>query len=194
MIPGSVPSCAARRASPAPPGDKCSGTTSTNCSASRTEELRRLAFAIRRGDPGLTLNPTALVNEAWVKMARSAPFEATSVLHFKRIAGRAMRQLLVESARRRRTGKRGGGDLVVTFDEALHTPAHTADDVIALDEALAVLATLSPRQAEVVEHRYFAGLDIPGTAQLLGISEATVLRDWRAAKAWLGAELRRRTP
>ena len=155
------------------------------------EELRRLASSIRRRDPGLTLNPTALVNEAWVKMARSTSFEATSVLHFKRIAGRAMRQLLVESARRRQTGKRGNGQLLVTFDESLHTPVHTADDVIALDAALAALGTLSPRQAEVVEHRYFAGLDIPDTARLLGISEATVLRDWRAAKAWLAAELRR---
>ena len=155
------------------------------------EELRRLAASVKRGDPGLTLNPTALVNQAWLKLARSAPFLSTSPLHFKRIAARAMRQILVESARRRHADKRGGRQLLVTFDESVHQPAATGSDLLALDDALEALARLNPRQAQVVEHRYFGGLDIPQTAALLEVSEATVLRDWRAAKAWLAVQLRR---
>lgn len=155
------------------------------------EELRRLASAVRRNDPAATLNPTALVHEAWIKLAASAPVAATSQLHFKRIAARAMRQVLIEAARRRKALKRGVGAALVTFDEALDTPAAVADDVLALDAALDGLARISPRQATMVESRFFGGLDIPETAELLGVSEATILRDWRAAKAWLGHELRR---
>lgn len=155
-------------------------------------ELRRLAASVRRGDPNATLTPTALVNQAWVKLAGSAGFRSTSNLHFKRIAARAMRQVLIESARRRHASKRGGSDaLLVTFDESIHQAATTGRDLLALDVALEELARLSPRQAQVVEHRYFGGLDIPETAALLDVSEATVLRDWRAAKAWLATQLRR---
>jgi RNA polymerase sigma factor (TIGR02999 family) len=154
------------------------------------EELRRLATSVRRDDPNLSLNPTALVNEAWLKLAGSAPFAATSRLHFKRIAARAMRQVLVEAARRRHAGKRGGGAAPVTFDEAVGQVEAGADEVLALDAALEDLARLHPRQATMIESRFFGGLDIPETARLLGVSEATVLRDWRAAKAWLARELR----
>ena len=155
------------------------------------EELRRLASTVRKGDASATLNPTALVNQVWLKLARSSDFENTSVLHFKRIAARAMRQLLIESARRRHAGKRGAGAALITFDESVHQAAVNAREVLALDAALDALARLSPRQAQVVESRYFGGLDIPETAALLQVSEATVLRDWRAAKAWLATELRR---
>lgn len=155
------------------------------------EELRRLAASVRRDDPAATISPTALVNEAWLKLADSPAVARTSPLHFKRIAARAMRQVLVEAARRRNAEKRGGGVPVVTFDDAMSSVA-TADDVLGLDAALEALAQIEPRQALMVESRYFGGLDVAETAALLGVSEATVLRDWRAAKAWLARELRHR--
>jgi RNA polymerase sigma-70 factor, ECF subfamily len=156
------------------------------------EELRRLASSVRRGDPSATLNPTALVNEAWLKLANSPEIASTSRLHFKRIAARAMRQVLVEAARRRNARKRGGPDGVnVTFDESLGDGAQLGNDLVALDAALEELARVNPRQATMVECRFFGGLDIPETAELLEISEATVLRDWRAVKAWLANELHR---
>jgi len=154
------------------------------------EELRRLAAAVRRNDPSATLSPTALVNEAWLKLRESPGVANTTRLHFKRIAARAMRQVLIEAARRRRSEKRGGGAVVVTFDDALHDSASTAEDLVALDDALNDLAQLEPRQAMLVESRFFGGMDVAETAQLLDVSESTVLRDWRAAKAWLARELR----
>lgn len=154
------------------------------------EELRRLAAAVRRDDPNASLSPTTLVNEAWLKLARSPELASLSHLHFKRVAARAMRQVLIEAARRRQAGKRGAGAVVVTFDDALNQSVSTAQELLALDEALDELAQLHPRQAIMVESRFFGGLDIPETAALLQVSEATVLRDWRAAKAWLARELR----
>jgi len=154
------------------------------------EELRRLAASVRRDDPGASLSPTALVNEAWLKLAGSPPFVLTSRLHFKRIAARAMRQVLIEAARRRSARKRGGGGLAqVTFDEGIHPAGNGPDELLALDTALEGLARISPRQATMVESRFFAGLDVAETAELLGVSEATILRDWRAAKAWLAKEM-----
>ena len=155
------------------------------------DELRRLAATVRRNDPAATLSPTGLVNEAWLKLADSPGVAHTSPLHFKRIAARAMRQVLVEAARRRNADKRGGGAPVVTFDEAM-SAVTTADDVLGLDAALEELTRIEPRQALMVESRFFGGLDVAETAELLGVSEATVLRDWRAARAWLGRELRQR--
>lgn len=155
------------------------------------DELRRLAAAIRRDDPAATISPTALVNEAWLKLAASPDLRPASRLHFRRIAGRAMRQVLVEAARRRNATKRGGGLAPVTFEEGLDEAPASSEQVLALDEALARLARLSPRQAQMVECRFFGGLEVTEVAELLGISEATVLRDWRAARAWLAAELRR---
>ena len=156
------------------------------------EELRRLASAVRRGDPSATLSPTALVNEAWLKLAKSPAIGATSRLHFKRIAARAMRQLLVEAARRRNADKRGGGaEVTILFDDAVKKSPSGGDELLALDHALGTLAEMNPRQAVMVESRFFGGLDIPETAAMLDVSEATVLRDWRAAKAWLANELRK---
>ncbi len=157
------------------------------------EELRRLASNVKRGDQGGTLNPTALVNEAWVKLASSPGFASTSRLHFKRIAARAMRQVLVEAARRRNAHKRGGEVAVITFDESLTATAECGKEVLALDNALEELARINPRQALMVESRFFGGLDVSETAELLEMSEATILRDWRAAKAWLAHELRKET-
>jgi RNA polymerase sigma factor (TIGR02999 family) len=154
------------------------------------EELRRLAVAVRRGDPSATLSPTALVNEAWLKLRESPGVARLTRVHFKRVAARAMRQVLVEAARRRRASKRGGGVALVTFDESLHEGASGADALLALDQALRDLAKIQPRQATLVESRFFGGLDVAETAELLEVSESTVLRDWRAAKAWLAHELR----
>jgi len=156
------------------------------------EELRRLAAAVRRDHPNATLSPTALVNEAWLKLAAFPPAQFTSDLHFKRIAARAMRQVLVEAARRRKAVKRGGAERFVAFDQTLGIAATWGDDLLGLDDALADLARISPRQAQMVEYRFFGGLDVAETAALLEISEATVLRDWRAAKAWLAGAIRRR--
>ena len=156
------------------------------------EELRRLASSVRRNDPNITLSPTALVNEAWLKLANSPNVATTSRLHFKRIAARAMRQVLVEAARRRNASKRarGAGAIFVAFDGPLEAAA-CEDDLLALEDAMRELEQAEPRQAMLVESRFFGGLDIAETAELLQVSEATVLRDWRAAKAWLAHRLRR---
>ena len=156
------------------------------------EELRRLASSVKRGDPSDTLSATALVNEAWLRLAKSPSMAVTSRLHFKRIAARAMRQLLIEAARRRNAHKRGGGDAVtIAFEDSPENMSTCSDDLLALDTALAQLARLNPRQAMIVETRFFGGLEVGEAAKLFDISEATVLRDWRAAKAWLAHELRR---
>jgi RNA polymerase sigma factor (TIGR02999 family) len=158
------------------------------------EELRRLASSVRRSDPLASVSPTALVNAAWLKLAGSPAFRAASKLHFKRIAARAMRQVLVEAARRRHAGKRGGQDVVVAFDESVEPSVSTTRDLLALDEALEDLARINPRQALMIESRYFGGLDVTETAALLEVSEATILRDWRAARAWLASQIARTRP
>lgn len=158
------------------------------------EELRRLASTVRRRDPSVTLSPTALVHEAWLKLAKSPAFETTSKMHFKRIAARAMRELLIEAARRRHASKRGGGAegvLLVTFGDSPEETTSCVEEMLLLDAALNELARVNPRQAMMVESRFFGGLEISETAALLDVSEATILRDWRAAKAWLAHELRR---
>jgi RNA polymerase sigma factor (TIGR02999 family) len=155
------------------------------------EELRRLASAVKRDDRNASLSPTTLVNEAFLKLAHAPRFKALSHLHFKRIVARAMRQVLVEAARRRNADKRGGpGVTFVTWDESLANGVTSSDDVLALDAALESLARLHPRQAEMVVCRFFGGLDVVETAALLDVSEATILRDWRAAKAWLAKEIK----
>jgi RNA polymerase sigma factor (TIGR02999 family) len=155
------------------------------------EELRRLAASVRRGESSATLSPTVLVNEAWIKLARTPAVASVSRLHFKRIAGRAMRQVLVEAARRRNADKRGGGLPNVVLEEASERAEADAGELLALDAALERLAAINPRQAAMIESRFFGGLDVDETAELLEVSPATILRDWRAAKAWLAAEIRR---
>jgi RNA polymerase sigma factor (TIGR02999 family) len=158
------------------------------------QELRRLAASVRRGSSDLSLSPTTLVNEAWAKLAGSPGVASTSRLHFMRIAARAMRQVLVEAARRKSAEKRGGrGIAFVTLDESLAQAASTSEELLALDAALEELAEMQPRHAKMVEYRFFAGLDITETAALLEVSEATVHRDWRAVKAWLARKLREAT-
>ena len=154
------------------------------------EELRRLAAAVRRSDAHATLSPTTLVNEAWLKLSRNPPPGFESKLHFKRIAARAMRQVLVEAARKKNALRHGGRALLVTLDDGADRASADASGLIALDEALKELSRINPRQASMIEARFFGGLDIAETAELLRVSEATVLRDWRAARAWLSIELR----
>jgi RNA polymerase sigma factor (TIGR02999 family) len=130
-----------------------------------------------------------------MKLSRAPAVAATSPLHFKRIAAYAMRQVLVDAARRRQAQVRGGGMQRVTFDETsnvgIAASQATDREVLALDNALDALARTQPRQAALVEARFFGGLETAEIADLLSISEATVLRDWRAAKAWLAVEVRR---
>lgn len=154
------------------------------------EELRRLAGAVRRSDAKATLSPTTLVNEAWLRLSKNPPAEFGSKLHFKRVAARAMRQILIDAARRRNAFRHGGGMLLVTLDEGIERTTATESELIALDDAVTSLALINPRQAAMVEARFFGGLDVSEIAEALGVSEATVLRDWRAAKAWLSVELR----
>lgn len=153
------------------------------------EELRRLASHVRRNDPAASLSPTTLVNEAWLRLAGSPGLAPESKLHFKRIAARAMRQVLIEAARRRHAAKRGGGASKVTFDESLDSAVTTAAEFLRLNTALGALGEANPRQAQMVECRFFGGLDVEETARVLGVSEATIARDWRAARAWLAGQL-----
>lgn len=153
------------------------------------EELRLLAATVRGGDPSETLNPTALVNEVYLKLAGSLRLTPDSLVHFKRIAARAMRQVLVEAARRRKALKRGGDYVFVALDEAIGGGTGTAEEVVQLHDALEKLAQIRPRLAQVVEYRFFGGFDLVETAELVGVSQATVVRDWRTARAWLAKRL-----
>jgi RNA polymerase sigma factor (TIGR02999 family) len=161
--------------------------------AASYKELRHLASVVKGRDQSATLNPTALVHEAWLKMSSSPGLVATSQLHFKRIAARAMRQVLIEAARRRKRLKRGGGEqtvLITAESSEVQTPL-PEDELLTLDVALEELARMNARQAMIVESRFFGGLEFTEVAELLEVSEATVFRDWRAARAWLELELRR---
>jgi RNA polymerase sigma factor (TIGR02999 family) len=154
------------------------------------DELRRLAHRVRGGRAGDTLNTTALVHEAYLKLSASADLRLKSRAHFFALAARAMRQIVMDAARRQLADKRGGTEAVsVTLDEALQPEPLRASQLVALDEALARLDQVDPRRARVVEHRIFSGLTADETAALLGVSRPTVERDWRAARAWLAVEL-----
>lgn len=155
------------------------------------EELLRLASYARRRDPSVTTS-AALVNEAWLKLKDSPYLADTSVPHFKAIAARAMRQVLVDAARRRLTRKRGGAGEAV-FVELDESAGHTVPcdaELLGLDMALERLKEMNSRQAKVVECRFFGGLNVAEAAELLGVSESVIERDWRAAKAWLAGAIR----
>lgn len=157
------------------------------------EELRRLAAQVLRGEQNARLTPTTLVHETWLKLAHSPQVAGTSSLHFRRIAARAMRQVLVEAARRRGALRRQDGEFLVTFDESVPGMAAMAEsrEILALDCALDLLREISARQAELVEGRFFGGLEISELAELLDVSEATVAREWRSARAWLSLEIKK---
>ncbi len=157
-------------------------------------ELRRLAAHYLRGErPGQTLQPTALVHEAYLKLQKDRPERWQNRAHFCAIAAHAMRQVLIERARARDALKRGGGAPRVTFDEGLPAAAPLDSDrgvdMLALDAALDRLAKLDAGQARIVELRFFGGLSIEETAAAMDISPATVKRHWALARAWLAREL-----
>lgn len=159
-------------------------------------ELHALAHAVRSGRGSATLNTTALVHEAYLKLVPTPRGPVHDRSHFFGIAARAMRQVLVDAARRRSAARRGGGAVVVQLDESADIARQETDatgiraeEIIALDDALEQLQEWNPRQASVVECRVFAGLSVPETARALGISEPTVKRDWQTARAWLAHAL-----
>ena len=160
------------------------------------ELRRRAARALRREGEGHTLQPTALVHEAWLRLDGQHDARWESRAQFFAVAAQMMRRVLVDHARTRRALKRGGAPVQVTLGEvdraagASAAPgAVEAVDLLALDDALARLAALDPRKARLVELRYFAGLSIPECAEALGISQATVGREWAVARIWLRREL-----
>ena len=155
------------------------------------EELRRLAAAyLRRERPGQTLQPTALVHEAYLRLMKDRPDRWQNRAHFCAIAAHSMRQILIERARARGAQKRGGAQPRVTLDEGLVAgePSSTVD-LVALDRALERLEAVDAEQARLVELRFFGGLTIEETAEAMNISPATVKRHWTVARAWLAREL-----
>jgi RNA polymerase sigma factor (TIGR02999 family) len=155
-------------------------------------ELRRIAGNLKRSDANLTINPTALVNEAWLRLSNSPEVGGVTLKHFKAIAARAMRRVLTDAARRRDARKRSGGAgmILIAPDDVSDQELAGARETLALDEALDELARLEPRQASVLEGRYFGGLTASELARLHGVSETTIERDWRVAKAFLKSRLR----
>jgi RNA polymerase sigma factor (TIGR02999 family) len=153
-------------------------------------ELRRLAGVLTRQlPPGQTLQPTALVHEAYLRLVRSRDPGWEGRRHFFGAAARAMREILVEQARRKASQKRGGQAQRVELAEGLAWIEPPADDLLALDEAVGRLQAEDPRLAEIVQLRYFTGLSVDETASVVGASVRTVKRDWRYARAWLARQL-----
>jgi RNA polymerase sigma factor (TIGR02999 family) len=154
------------------------------------DELHPLAARRMRGErPGHTLQTSALVNEAYLRLAGHDQMQWQNRAHFFAIAAQAMRRVLVDHARRRGGLKRGGGAHKVDLDQALVVSPERAAEVVALDDALARLAEIAPRKSQLVELRFFGGLSIEEAAEVLGVSERTVRRDWQMARSWLYREL-----
>ena len=154
------------------------------------QELHRIARGCMRGErAGHSLQATALVNEAFVRLVEGKAVAWQDRAHFLAVSARVMRRILVDFARAKNYQKRGGGAQAVTLDEAL-VVAEPGRDLVAIDEALDTLAKMDERKAKVVEMRFFGGLTVEETAVALGVSPDTVMRDWRLAKAWLMRELK----
>ena len=154
------------------------------------DELRALAGDMFRDQsPDHTWQPTALVHEAYMRLVNQKEAQWTDRAHFLAVAAKAMRNLLIDHARKRKAGKRGGGMERVALDAVVDSAAERSVDLLALDEALEELGRLHERQARVVELRFFGGLTIPATAEVLEISPASVDNDWRMARAWLTRRL-----
>jgi RNA polymerase sigma factor (TIGR02999 family) len=154
------------------------------------DELKRLASAyMRRQKPGHSLQTVDLVNEAYMRLVDSNRVNWQDRNHFYAIAAQIMRRLLVDSARKRHSQKRGGGQVQVTLDEYVEVTVEVGTDLAALDDALNQLANLNPRHSRIIELRYFGGLTEEQTAEVLGVSSRTIRRDWTIARAWLYREL-----
>jgi RNA polymerase sigma-70 factor (ECF subfamily) len=159
------------------------------------QELRRLAASyLRHERKGQTLQPTALVHEAYLRLMKDRPDRWQNRAHFCAIAAHSMRQILIERARARGALKRGGAQARVTLEEGLLPGGQQSIDLLALDEALQRLAELDPEQARLVELRFFGGLTVEETAEAMSISPATVKRHWTIARAWLARELEGTSP
>jgi len=157
------------------------------------QKLRRLARHYMAGQsPGHTLQATALVNEAYVRLIDCAQVNWKDRAHFFAISAQMMRRVLVEFARSRQYQKRGGGARKTSLDEALIASPKRGQDLVALDETLQALAISYPRQSQVVELRFFGGLSVEETAEVLKVSAITVMRDWQLAKVWLARALKKR--
>jgi RNA polymerase sigma-70 factor, ECF subfamily len=157
------------------------------------DELRRLAGSyMRRERVDHTLQATALVHEAYLKLVEQRSVDWQSRAHFFGVAAQLMRRILIDYARGHSRQKRGGDDQKVSLDEALIFSEQQADELLAVDDSLNQLAKIDPRQAKVVEMRFFGGLSIEEAAEVLGVSPKTVKRDWSVAKAWLYADLKER--
>jgi len=153
-------------------------------------ELHRLAHHyMRRERPGHTMQTTALVNEAYLKLVDQRNVNWQNKAHFFAISAQLMRRILVDQARSHTYAKRGGGARQVSLDEVAHLSLVKATELVALDDALQGLAAIDPRQARVVELRFFGGLTIQETAEVLGLSSATIKSEWQTAKAWLYHQL-----
>lgn len=154
------------------------------------DRLRQMAEReLRREREGHTLSPTALVNEAYLRLVRLDGISWEGRSHFFAVCAQAMRRILISHARQRLAERRGSGAVPASIDDVAVAAAERPELLLALDEALVRLAQLSPRQAQVVECRYFAGMEIEEVAVVVGVSPATVKRDWTAARAWLNREL-----
>jgi RNA polymerase sigma factor (TIGR02999 family) len=150
------------------------------------QELHRLARRYMKQErPGHTLQATALVNEAYLRLLGVNRLRWQNRAHFFAVSAQMMRRILVEFARRRQRDKRGGDAIRVTWDKALLVPIEQETDLVALDDALTVMAQMDPRMSQVVELRFFGGLSVEETAEVLKVSAQTVMRDWKTAKAWL---------
>ena len=158
------------------------------------DELRRVArYALGGQRPDHTLGSTALVHEAYMRLVGRTSVHFENRVHFFAVASHLMRRILVDHARKRNAAKRGGNNVTLVLDEGLATPSKKEVDLCALDDALTTLASLDNRQANIVEMRFFGGLSIDETSQALGISPATVKREWTTARAWLYDEMTRRS-
>lgn len=155
------------------------------------DELHRIAERYMARQQGHTLQTTALINEAYLRMANQEEKRWENRTHFFATAATIMRHILVDHARSRQRDKRGGGALKVSFDEALAKADEAALEITALDEALRALSALDQQQARIVELRFFGGLTMEEIAEVLAISLSTVEREWRSARAWLNRELRK---
>jgi RNA polymerase sigma factor (TIGR02999 family) len=156
------------------------------------DELHRLAHVyMRRERPGHVLQTSALVHEAYVRLIDANRVEWRDRAHFFAVSAGVMRRVLVEFARSRASRKRGGDALTVNLDEAVVPPQQRKAVLIALDDALNALANIDPREAKIVELRFFGGLSEKETAEVVGVSDRTVKQDWNHAKVWLLAELKR---
>ena len=170
----------------------------TSGDASATERLFQLLYDdlhslaaqfLRREKPGHTLQPTALLHEAYMKLIDQSRVDWKGKTHFFAVGAQVMRRVLVDHARGRQRAKRGGGRQRITLDEEVALSPQRDEDLLAMDEALAKLAELNPRQATIVEMRFFGGLTVAEVADVLGVSKRTVENDWTMVRAWLRREL-----